>query len=92
MFHPFQIDEGVLVGWVQLEDLSEERRAGTEDHPVTFDQFVLLAHQADVTELQAVVLPFEGLAGTLVELFPDQLVSLGRHAGMISNIISVGSI
>ena len=70
MFHPFEVDEGVLVR-VQLEDLVKERTAGTDDHLVALDLFVILAGQGDVAELQVVVLPLEGLTGTLVKLFPD---------------------
>ena len=69
MFHPFEIDERVLVR-VQFEDLIEERAAGGDDHLVTLDLLVVLADQAHVTELQAVVLPLEGLSCTLIKLFP----------------------
>ena len=69
MFHPFEIDERVLVR-VQFEDLIEERTAGGDDHLVTFDLLLVLADQGHVAELQAVVLPLEGLPGTLVKLFP----------------------
>ena len=61
---------------VQFEDLIEERTASAEDHLVAFGLFVVLRDQGEVTELQAVVLPLEGLACTLVKLFPDQLVTL----------------
>ena len=79
MFHPFEVDEGMLVR-VLLEDLIEERTAGTDDHLVTFDLFIILTGQGHITELRAVVLPFEGLTGALVKLFPDQFVALRCHA------------
>ncbi len=61
---------------VQFEDLIEERTAGAEDHLVAFDLFVVLCDQGEVAELQAVVLPLEGLARALVKLFPYQFVTL----------------
>ena len=75
MFHPFEIDERVLVR-VQFEDLIEERTAGTEDHLVALDLLVVLSDQTEVAELQVVVLPLEGLTSTLVKLLPDQFVAL----------------
>ena len=79
MFHSFEVDERVLVR-VLLEDLIEEGTAGTDDHLVTFDLLVIFTGQGHVAELRAVVLPFEGLTGALVELFPDQFVALRSHA------------
>ena len=82
MFHPFEINERMLVREGEFEDLIEEGAAGAEDHPVALDLFLVLTGQRHVTELMVVVMTFEGLASTLVKLFPDQLVALRSHAGL----------
>ena len=81
MFHPFEINERVLVR-VQFEDLIEEGAAGAENHLVTLDLFLILAGQRHVTELQTVVLPFECLVGTALPQRGALLHTYGRSPSL----------